>query len=98
MLRRFDKFTLLEVRIGTGRTHQIRVHLTSIGHPVAGDRVYGPKEICPRLFLHARRIGFISPGSGERVIVEAPLPVELEEWLGQIERTGAPATRKGTLS
>jgi len=84
VLRRFEKFTLLEVRIGTGRTHQIRVHLTSIGHPVAGDRVYGPKEISPRLFLHARRIGFISPATGERVAVEAPLPVELEEWLGHI--------------
>jgi 23S rRNA pseudouridine1911/1915/1917 synthase len=77
---RFEKFTLLEVRIGTGRTHQIRVHLASIGHPVAGDRVYGapPAE---RLFLHAWRIGFLSPATGDRVTVEAPLPTELETWL-----------------
>jgi 23S rRNA pseudouridine1911/1915/1917 synthase len=78
--KRFEKFTYLEVRIGTGRTHQIRVHLASIGHPVAGDRVYGapPAE---RLFLHAWRIGFLSPATGERVAVEAPLPPELEAWL-----------------
>jgi 23S rRNA pseudouridine1911/1915/1917 synthase len=78
--KRFDKFTYLEVRIGTGRTHQIRVHLASIGHPVAGDRVYGAPA-AERLFLHAWRIGFISPATGERVTVEAPLPPELENWL-----------------
>lgn len=78
--RRFEKFTYLEVRIGTGRTHQIRVHLASIGHPVAGDRVYGapPAE---RLFLHAWKIAFISPATGEKVTVEAPLPPALEAWL-----------------
>ncbi len=78
---RFEHFTLLEVRIATGRTHQIRVHLASEGHPVAGDRVYGAKA-APRMFLHAWRIGFTSPASGERVTVEARLPAELEEWLG----------------
>ena len=81
---RFEKFTFLEVRIGTGRTHQIRVHLASIGHPVAGDRVYGAGATAaptPRLFLHAWRIGFLSPAIGDRVIVEAPLPSELEAWL-----------------
>src|SRR5579872_1264516 len=78
--QRFEKFTFLEVRIGTGRTHQIRVHLASIGHPVAGDRIYGapPAE---RLFLHAWRIGFVSPASGEKVTLEAPLPPELDAWL-----------------
>jgi 23S rRNA pseudouridine1911/1915/1917 synthase len=81
---RFEKFTFLEVRIGTGRTHQIRVHLASIGHPVAGDRVYGARAYtrpAERLFLHAWRIGFISPATGDRVTVEAPLPPELEAWL-----------------
>jgi 23S rRNA pseudouridine1911/1915/1917 synthase len=76
-------YTLLEVRIGTGRTHQIRVHLASIGHPVAGDRLYGapPAE---RMFLHAWRISFNTPATGERVTVEAPLPPVLTEWLARI--------------
>jgi 23S rRNA pseudouridine1911/1915/1917 synthase len=83
VLRRFEKFTLLEVRIGTGRTHQIRVHLASIGHVVAGDKLYGaPAGPAPRFFLHAARISFQSPSTGERITVEAPLPEELEEWLG----------------
>jgi 23S rRNA-/tRNA-specific pseudouridylate synthase len=72
------------VRIGTGRTHQIRVHLASIGHPVAGDRTYGARvhrTPAERLFLHAWRIGFVSPATKERVMVEAPLPPELETWL-----------------
>jgi 23S rRNA pseudouridine1911/1915/1917 synthase len=72
VLQRFEKFTYLEVRIGTGRTHQIRVHLLSLGHSVAGDLVYG---------LHAWRIEFESPATGERVQVEAPLPADLAEWL-----------------
>ena len=81
---RFEKFTFLEVRIGTGRTHQIRVHLASIGHPVAGDRVYGSGgDTTPtaRLFLHAWKIGFVSPATGQKVTVEAPLPPALEDWL-----------------
>jgi 23S rRNA pseudouridine1911/1915/1917 synthase len=81
--QRFERFTLLEVRIGTGRTHQIRAHLASIGHPVAGDRVYGARA-GKRIFLHAGRIGFTSPATGERVSIEAPLPVELEGWLKEL--------------
>jgi 23S rRNA pseudouridine1911/1915/1917 synthase len=85
--QRFDKFTFLEVRIQTGRTHQIRVHLASIGHPVAGDRLYGG-QAAARVFLHAWRIVFTSPalGSepGERVTVEAPLPADLKEWLASL--------------
>ncbi len=85
VLERFDKFTYVEAKIGTGRTHQIRVHLASIGHPVAGDKLYGaPVSAHGRYFLHAARIAFISPASDERVIVEAPLPVELSEWLVEI--------------
>ena len=81
VLRRFAKFTLLEVRIGTGRTHQIRVHLASIGHPVAGDTLYGAaKQEFGRFFLHAHRIRFQQPSTGEVVSVESPLPGELEEW------------------
>lgn len=78
--QRWEKFTYLEVRIRTGRTHQIRVHLASLGHPVAGDRTYGAPPAA-RLFLHAWRIGFVSPATGQAVIVEAPLPPELMAWL-----------------
>jgi len=85
VLRRFDKFTLLEVRIGTGRTHQIRVHLASIGHPVAGDKLYGaPASVLGRYFLHAQRISFTSPASGDRITVEAPIPAELTRYLGNL--------------
>ena len=80
--QRFDKFTLLEVRIGTGRTHQIRVHLASLGHPVAGDKLFGaPASSLGRYFLHAHRITFTSPASGERLTVEAPIPEELRQYL-----------------
>jgi 23S rRNA pseudouridine1911/1915/1917 synthase len=81
--QRFAKFTFLEVRIHTGRTHQIRVHLASIGHPVAGDRLYGG-QAAPRIFLHAWRIGFTSPATGERLAVEAPLPADLSAWLASL--------------
>ena len=83
VLRRFEKFTYLEVRIGTGRTHQIRVHLSSIGHPVAGDKLYGapPAE---RIFLHAWRIVFTSPATDQRVAVEAQMPAELTDWLARL--------------
>ncbi|HEV2199043.1 MAG TPA: RluA family pseudouridine synthase [Bryobacteraceae bacterium] len=78
--QRFEKFTFLEVRIHTGRTHQIRVHLASIGHPVAGDRLYGG-QAAPRIFLHAWRIVFTSPATGNRITLEAPLPADLSAWL-----------------
>jgi 23S rRNA pseudouridine1911/1915/1917 synthase len=88
VLDRFEKFTLLEVRIGTGRTHQIRVHLASIGHVVAGDRLYGaPPGPAARFFLHAARISFQSPSTGQRVTVEAPRPAELEQWLSSLADT-----------
>lgn len=91
VLRRFAHFTLLEVRIGTGRTHQIRVHLSNAGHPVAGDTLYGaPAKVegrppLGRYFLHAQRIRFRRPSTGEAITVEAPLPAELEEWLAGVE-------------
>jgi len=91
VLRRFERLTLLEVRIGTGRTHQIRVHLSSIGHPVAGDTLYGaPAKIegCPplgRYFLHAHRIRFHQPSTGEEIEVVSPLAGELEWWMKGLE-------------
>jgi 23S rRNA pseudouridine1911/1915/1917 synthase len=86
VLRRFQRFTLLEVRIHTGRTHQIRVHLSSLGHPVAGDRLYGapPLPGLPGFFLHAHRIGFTSPATGLPVVVESPLPPSLETILQRL--------------
>ncbi len=76
-------YSLLEVRIGTGRTHQIRVHLSAIGHPVAGDRLYGapPLPGLERFFLHAREISFRHPRTGRPLTVSAPLPLELERVL-----------------
>jgi 23S rRNA pseudouridine1911/1915/1917 synthase len=80
-------FTLLEIRIGTGRTHQIRAHMAALGHPVAGDRLYGAKPSpWNRYFLHAHRLTFRSPASGETVRVEAPLPADLVEWKSSLER------------
>jgi 23S rRNA pseudouridine1911/1915/1917 synthase len=81
VLERMARHTLLEVRIGTGRTHQIRVHLSQVGHPVAGDTLYGaaatPED---RPWLHAWRITFRSPSRNEEITIEAPLPAELEAW------------------
>lgn len=80
VLRRFEKHTLLEVKLGTGRTHQIRVHLSSLGHPIVGDPLYGAplSKILPsRFFLHAARLEFRSPATGKLVTLEAPLPPEL---------------------
>ena len=85
VLRRFERFSLLEVRIGTGRTHQIRVHLASIGHPVAGDKLYGaPASPLDRYFLHAHRIAFTSPTSGDRITITSPLPPELQEYVDSL--------------
>ena len=87
VLQRFERFTLLEVRIGTGRTHQIRVHLSGLGHPVVGDTLYGaPAKVeglppLARYFLHAHRIRFRAPATGEEVTVESALPAQLAEWL-----------------
>lgn len=81
VIERFKRFTLLEVRIGTGRTHQIRVHLASIGHPVAGDALYGAAAHgAGRPWLHSFRLRFALPSSGEQITIEAPAPEELEAW------------------
>lgn len=89
VLERFDKYTYIECQLETGRTHQIRVHMTSIGHPLLGDEVYGNTK-CPFKLegqtLHAMTIGFIHPTTGEYVEYEAPLP-EYFEHLLQILRT-----------
>lgn len=76
-LVRFKDFTQLECRLKTGRTHQIRVHMASIGHPVAGDPVYGPKNVIKSLngqCLHAKTLGFIHPATGQSMLFDSELP------------------------
>jgi 23S rRNA pseudouridine1911/1915/1917 synthase len=97
--RRFTRFTLLDVQIKTGRTHQIRVHLAWIKHPVVGDETYGGgrDKTLPdpglrarvsalgRQFLHAERLGFHHPATGEWLGFTAPLPAELSEFLETLQ-------------
>ncbi|MGH9073903.1 MAG: RluA family pseudouridine synthase [Acidimicrobiales bacterium] len=83
--------TLVEATLETGRTHQIRVHLAAIGHPVVGDDLYGPKQPVlgtplGRPFLHARSLGFVHPGTGEHVRWESELPPELQSVLDGLAR------------
>lgn len=86
VLHRYQKFTLVEVRIGTGRTHQIRVHMGSMGHKVAGDVLYGARpHDSGRFFLHARRIRFEQPTTGEWIEIEADLAPELKAWLETLQ-------------
>ncbi len=88
-LQQFDAFTLLEAELKTGRTHQIRVHASHLGFPIAGDDKYGDFELNKRLakqglkrmFLHAARLVFDHPVSGERLAIEAPLPDDLTRFL-----------------
>jgi 23S rRNA pseudouridine1911/1915/1917 synthase len=98
----FGKFTLVEVKIDTGRTHQIRVHMASLGHAVVGDVLYGaPREMrarlgpatdegsaisLPRNFLHAARLELTHSRTGELVALSSPLPTELQAFLATIER------------
>jgi RluA family pseudouridine synthase len=80
------KLALLDVHPTTGRKHQIRVHLADLGHPVVGDRRYGPEsDTHRRLALHALSLTFVHPGSGERMTVRAPVPPWFETLVGPIE-------------
>src|SRR5256714_12039959 len=84
--RLLDRHALLDVRLETGRTHQIRVHLAAIGLPVLGDPVYGvPDEQLRRQFLHAWRLAFPHPLSGELVEVESSLPADLQAALARFD-------------
>lgn len=87
MSQQRNEFSLLEVDLLTGRTHQIRVHMAFIKHPVVGDRIYGSRKQripCPHQFLHAHRLAFTQPTSGERIEVEAALPGDLQAVLDQL--------------
>ena len=90
---KFGKATLVDVELGTGRTHQIRVHSAEIGHPVIGDDKYGDKIInktfrrlgLKRMFLHASRISLEHPISGANLNIEAPLDLKLTEFLKTLQ-------------
>lgn len=89
VLERFGNFTYIECQLETGRTHQIRVHMSSIGHPILGDEVYGPAK-CPYKLegqtLHAKILGIIHPSTGEYVEFDAPLPEYFQELLRKLRK------------
>ena len=90
VLERFGAYTYIECRLETGRTHQIRVHMASIGHPLLGDEVYGRGKNPFHLegqTLHAMVLGFVHPSTGEYMEFEAPLPEYFEELLRRLRRT-----------
>jgi len=95
VIEEFPGFSLIEVKIMTGRTHQIRVHLSAIGHPVAGDNVYGESQFrefskkygpLGRYFLHAAELQFTHPKSGAALKFSSPLPEQLESFLANCRR------------
>lgn len=84
VLERFGSFTHIKLKLQTGRTHQIRVHMSYLGHPVAGDDVYGPKKVITSLggqCLHAKKIGFIHPKTNEYLEFDSPLPEYFVKFL-----------------
>ncbi len=89
VLHRFCNYTYIECELETGRTHQIRVHMASIGHPILGDRLYGPSK-CPFKLqgqtLHAKILGVIHPSTGKYIEFDAPLPEYFEKLLNQLEK------------
>lgn len=91
VIERFNGFCHIRLKLETGRTHQIRVHMSHIGHPVAGDDVYGPKKIIKSLegqCLHARKIGFIHPIKGEYMEFTSDLPEYFMSFLGDLQKNG----------
>ena len=91
VLERFGNYTYIQCELETGRTHQIRVHMASLGHPLLGDGVYGPKK-CPfphlqGQTLHARTLGIIHPRTGEYLEVNAPLPAYFIELLDKLRKS-----------
>lgn len=93
VVRRFRRHTLIEAHPYTGRTHQLRVHLSWLGHPVVGDADYGPRRqrlLKDRHFLHASRLRFTHPVTGEEMTFLAPLPPELDQVLRRLRPTSPP--------
>ena len=88
VVERFEGFTLMRFRLETGRTHQIRVHMASIGHPIAGDPLYGPKKVITELCgqcLHAGKIGFIHPKTNQYLEFEAELPEYFKKYKAKLK-------------
>lgn len=88
VIKRYGDFTHIRCVLETGRTHQIRVHMASIGHPIAGDEVYGPKKVIKSLngqCLHAKHIGFVHPKTGQWLEFESPLPDYFEKYLSYLD-------------
>ncbi|MGY3778790.1 RluA family pseudouridine synthase [Isobaculum melis] len=90
VLERFNEYTLVELELETGRTHQIRVHMKYIGFPIAGDPTYGPRKTLAGKgqFLHAKVLGFKHPTSGDFLTFEAPLPEIFEKTLAELRENG----------
>ncbi|CAJ1227992.1 pseudouridine synthase [Levilactobacillus zymae] len=88
VLERYGDYTLIACRLETGRTHQIRVHLAYIGHPVAGDPLYGPKKTLKGhgQFLHARELGFKQPSTGEQLDFTCPVPPIFHDTVQRLRR------------
>jgi 23S rRNA pseudouridine1911/1915/1917 synthase len=88
VLERFKDFTLVSLKLETGRTHQIRVHMKYIGYPLAGDPVYGPRKTLEGKgqFLHAKTLGFKHPTTEEFLTFEAPLPKLFEDTLTKLRQ------------
>lgn len=91
VLERFNDFTLVELTLETGRTHQIRVHMKYIGYPLAGDPVYGPSKTLKGngQFLHAKLLGFTHPITGQKMVFEVPLPTIFEKTLEKLRKSVA---------
>ena len=85
VLKIFKNNTYLSLNLETGRTHQIRVHMAYIGHPITNDKVYGKENTSFGQYLHASKLEFIHPITKKEIIVEAPLPIEFEEKLKELE-------------
>jgi 23S rRNA pseudouridine1911/1915/1917 synthase len=104
VIERFGAATLIEAKLGTGRTHQIRVHFSAIGHPVLGDKTYGKKTaieinrkkiVFPRQMLHAETLGFIHPVKKEYIEFSSPIPEDMEECIRHLNSTASFADTLG---
>ena len=97
-IERLGDYTLIECRLETGRTHQIRIHLSEAGHPLCGEKVYAQplfragtpdQSGAPRLALAAVELGFVHPVTGEPMHFETPLPADLAEFVERLRKSGA---------